>query len=148
MQFEDIGRHCSVEDCGQQDFLPFRCEFCQDIFCAEHRRPDDHACKSEDADAIDDNYVIICPLCQDALSLKGLQHQGITPSQLWNEHVETGECQLKQIMKNSKNERLPGDRASHCQARDCNTKLTDYKYFKCPKCSKDVCIKHRFGDLH
>ena len=27
-------------------------------------------------------------------------------------------------------------------------RLSDYRYYKCPKCRKDVCIKHRFADLH
>ena len=96
MEFADLGQHCSMKHCSQQDFLPFKCEFCKDIYCGDHRRPDDHQCKSGTLDEMDDNYVILCPICQAALSLKGKARMGITPSHVWNEHVETGECQQKQ----------------------------------------------------
>ena len=82
MDFGDLGNRCSMEFCQQQDFLPFKCEFCQDIFCANHRRPDDHKCKNSQLDA-DDNYVMICPKCKATLSLKGLAAQGMTYEQLW-----------------------------------------------------------------
>lgn len=95
MEFADLGKHCTMQHCSQQDFLPFKCEFCYRVYCADHRRPVDHNCKSNDPDAIDDNYVILCPICKSSLSLKGKAHLGITPAHVWNEHVETGECQLK-----------------------------------------------------
>lgn len=148
MEFADLGRHCSMVHCLQQDFLPFKCEFCKEIFCAEHRRPEDHKCQSGALDAVDDNYVIVCPLCQSVLKLKGLAQQGITPAHLWNEHVETGECQMKQNTRWTKSLDREGDRATHCQAKGCKTKLTDVNYFKCPKCAMDLCMKHRFDDLH
>lgn len=72
--------------------MPFSCEFCKKIYCANHRRPDDHKCASSSPDSIDDNYVIICPICQMALRLKGIAKLGVTPAHVWNEHVETGEC--------------------------------------------------------
>ena len=33
-------------------------------------------------------------------------------------------------------------------AKGCKTKLTDVKYFKCPKCALDLCLTHRFEDMH
>jgi predicted nucleic acid binding AN1-type Zn finger protein len=73
MAFADVGRHCEMKLCKQQDFLPFKCEFCKHNYCADHRRPNDHNCENETAlNAIDDNYVIICPICQSSLSLKGI----------------------------------------------------------------------------
>jgi hypothetical protein len=30
--------------CGAQESLPFKCKFCGDIFCSEHRLPENHAC--------------------------------------------------------------------------------------------------------
>ena len=95
MEFANVGKHCSMENCAQQDFLPFRCEFCNKIYCANHRRPDDHKCIQQ-LDQVDDNYVILCPICKTGLSLKGKAKLGITPEHVWNEHVETGECQMKQ----------------------------------------------------
>ena len=30
--------------CGQETFLPFRCPYCGDMFCSEHRLPENHNC--------------------------------------------------------------------------------------------------------
>ena len=30
--------------CGQETFLPFRCPYCGDLFCTEHRLPENHNC--------------------------------------------------------------------------------------------------------
>lgn len=30
-QFPDLGKHCSVEDCKQIDFLPFTCDRCRQV---------------------------------------------------------------------------------------------------------------------
>ena len=32
------------QKCGQETFLPFRCPYCGDYFCSEHRLPENHAC--------------------------------------------------------------------------------------------------------
>ncbi|XP_006880561.1 PREDICTED: AN1-type zinc finger protein 1 isoform X2 [Elephantulus edwardii] len=40
----DIGEHCQVEHCRQQDFLPFVCDGCSGIFCLEHRSKESHSC--------------------------------------------------------------------------------------------------------
>ena len=71
---------------------------------------------------------------------------GITPAHVWSEHVETGECQLKQNQRYQKE--MAGGRAAICQSKGCKTKLTDIKYFKCPQCAMDLCMAHRFDDLH
>jgi len=30
--------------CGREEPLPFKCQYCQGFFCAEHRLPENHAC--------------------------------------------------------------------------------------------------------
>ncbi len=30
--------------CGKEETLPFRCKFCNGIFCYEHRLPENHNC--------------------------------------------------------------------------------------------------------
>ena len=30
--------------CGKDEALPFRCQYCQGLFCVEHRLPENHAC--------------------------------------------------------------------------------------------------------
>lgn len=91
MEFAHVGAHCAFKGCNQQDFLPFRCEFCKDIHCADHRRADDHKCR--EGGPIDDNYVIICPICQHHLSMKGTGRNEEAPDIIWNQHVSSGECQ-------------------------------------------------------
>jgi predicted nucleic acid binding AN1-type Zn finger protein len=39
-------------------------------------------------------------------------------------------------------------RSTHCQSKECTTKLNDINYFNCPKCKMHLCMKHRFDDLH
>jgi Zn-dependent protease len=34
--------------CGQETFLPFRCPYCGDQFCTEHRLPENHSCPRMD----------------------------------------------------------------------------------------------------
>lgn len=41
----DVGRPCSI--CSSIDFLPFKCAYCQRVFCKEHStqvRPEGHGC--------------------------------------------------------------------------------------------------------
>ena len=30
--------------CGKEEVLPFKCQYCQGLFCSEHRLPENHAC--------------------------------------------------------------------------------------------------------
>ncbi|MFQ5975505.1 MAG: AN1-type zinc finger domain-containing protein [Candidatus Hydrothermarchaeales archaeon] len=30
--------------CGKKELLPFKCKFCGNIFCSEHRLPENHQC--------------------------------------------------------------------------------------------------------
>ena len=46
MEFSNLGKHCSCEDCYLQDFLPFKCNLCQKDFCLEHRTYESHKCKN------------------------------------------------------------------------------------------------------
>ena len=32
--------------CGQETFMPFRCPYCGDQFCSEHRLPENHQCRN------------------------------------------------------------------------------------------------------
>ncbi|XP_061197863.1 AN1-type zinc finger protein 1-like isoform X2 [Saccostrea echinata] len=43
-EFPNLGKHCSLEGCKQIDFLPFTCESCQQVFCLDHKFPDNHSC--------------------------------------------------------------------------------------------------------
>jgi len=32
------------QQCGKEEVLPFKCQYCQGLFCAEHRLPENHSC--------------------------------------------------------------------------------------------------------
>ncbi|KAK9527643.1 hypothetical protein VZT92_014187 [Zoarces viviparus] len=43
----DIGKHCQINSCSQNDFLPFVCELCSGVFCLDHRSREAHSCSAE-----------------------------------------------------------------------------------------------------
>lgn len=90
MEFAHVGSHCDFVGCNQQDFLPFQCDCCGDIHCADHRRPPDHKCRT--GGPVDDNFVIMCPICQARLSMKGTGNSEATAETIWNRHVDSGDC--------------------------------------------------------
>eukprot|EP00808_Paulinella_micropora_P013512 g52718.t1 len=47
MEFREVGSHCEADGCGQKDFLPFTCKYCNQCFCLTHRSPSDHKCGQE-----------------------------------------------------------------------------------------------------
>ena len=86
VEFAHVGNHCAIDDCNQQDFLPFECAYCKVIVCEEHRRPDDHDCKvGGERDSI---YVILCPICGDRLRLP----YKVNENTVWSQHVDSGDC--------------------------------------------------------
>jgi len=48
MELPTLGKNCMREDCNDLDFLPIKCQYCGDYFCAKHFLPVDHFCKSYD----------------------------------------------------------------------------------------------------
>ncbi|KAE8599104.1 hypothetical protein XENTR_v10017064 [Xenopus tropicalis] len=89
----DVGQHCSAENCGQLDFLPFRCDGCSGVFCLEHRSRESHGCpeipqsndlgKSEGSTQYPCMYEscsgkelvpVLCPYCEKHFCL-GHRHQ-------------------------------------------------------------------------
>jgi len=67
MEFANVGTHCNLKDCNQQDFMPFECVYCKKIHCGSHRRPDDHQCEIGGDEDL--NYVIICPICETRIKM-------------------------------------------------------------------------------
>lgn len=56
------GRTCSHSACNTIDFLPFKCHHCNQSFCQEHWKPEEHSCNNYDP-AAHDRIVPQCPLC-------------------------------------------------------------------------------------
>ncbi|CAL7938477.1 unnamed protein product [Xylocopa violacea] len=46
MEFPNLGERCSIKDCKQLNFLPFKCDHCHDLFCKEHFHIASHKCLS------------------------------------------------------------------------------------------------------
>ncbi|KAF3836649.1 hypothetical protein F7725_029207 [Dissostichus mawsoni] len=43
----NIGKHCRIDSCHQNDFLPFVCDLCRGSFCLDHRSREAHSCSEE-----------------------------------------------------------------------------------------------------
>jgi len=46
MEFEKVGKKCSLSYCKVKDFLPFKCSKCKLDFCLEHRAESKHDCEN------------------------------------------------------------------------------------------------------
>ena len=71
-----VGMHCSFSECGQLDFLPFRCNGCQKIFCLDHRTASAHQCPH--ADAADAAQAMVCPVCARAVKIQPGEDPNVT----------------------------------------------------------------------
>ncbi|KAF4317318.1 hypothetical protein JM18_007514 [Phytophthora kernoviae] len=123
----DIGAHCSVPACHQQDFLPFTCDCCDGVFCLEHRSYDSHECPKAGSN---DRRVVQCPVCKTMI--RWTMEQDVNA--VWEEHVR------QQKTKKPKKKR--------CAADGCREVLLTSNQFQCTKCRQDVCLKHRFEADH
>jgi hypothetical protein len=74
-----VGAQCSHQSCLLVDFLPFKCQHCEDSFCQEHFMVTAHKCPKYD----ESKYNRVspnCPLCNVVVSVR--------PGQDPNEAVE------------------------------------------------------------
>ncbi|EFJ44181.1 hypothetical protein VOLCADRAFT_45245, partial [Volvox carteri f. nagariensis] len=123
----EIGDHCSVEDCGQIDFLPFKCDCCNRTFCLEHRSYVAHSCPNAGAK---ETTVIVCPICAKGMRLK----PGQDPSEAFDVHQRT-DCDPANYDRVHKKPR--------CPVSGCKEKLTTINAYRCKHCSQRVCLRHR-----
>ncbi|GAB4843852.1 member of the AAA ATPase of proteins [Ancistrocladus abbreviatus] len=131
-EFPNLGKHCSVNDCKQIDFLPFTCDSCRQVFCLEHRSYTQHGCPRANKQ---DVTVVICPLCAKGVRLIPDEDPNIT----WEAHVNT-ECDPSNYEKATKKRK--------CPVAACRELLTFSNTIKCRDCLVDHCLKHRFGPDH
>ncbi|KAL6523250.1 AAA ATPase-like protein [Orobanche gracilis] len=130
--FPNLGKHCSVDDCRQIDFLPFTCDCCRRVFCLDHRSYNKHKCPKADKHDI---TVVICPLCARGVRLIPEENPNIT----WESHVNI-ECNPSNYEQATKKRKCPMTR--------CREMLTFSNKIKCRDCNIDHCLKHRFGSDH
>ncbi|CAI9099963.1 OLC1v1036866C1 [Oldenlandia corymbosa var. corymbosa] len=130
--FPNLGKHCSVEDCRQIDFLPFTCDSCQQVFCLDHRSYGRHQCPNANKN---DVTVVICPLCAKGVRLIPDENPNIT----WESHVNI-ECDPTNYDKVTKKRK--------CPVPGCREILTFSNKIRCRDCTIEHCLKHRFGPDH
>ncbi|XP_020103211.1 zinc finger AN1 and C2H2 domain-containing stress-associated protein 16-like [Ananas comosus] len=131
-EFPDLGKHCSVDDCKQIDFLPFTCDRCSQVFCLQHRGYTKHLCPNANQK---DVTVLICPLCAKSVRLVPNEDPNIT----WESHVNS-DCDPSNYQKATKKKR--------CPVPGCKETLTFSNTIRCRDCTKEHCLKHRFGPDH
>nr|CAG4638633.1 EOG090X0APF [Cyclestheria hislopi] len=132
MEFPHLGKHCSEKSCNQLDFLPMKCDACQQIFCKDHIRYQLHSCQSSYKK---DVQVPVCPLCNEPVPWK----RGELPDIVVGAHIDR-DCQsdpAKQKRKVFKNK---------CSLKNCKQK--EVVPIVCDQCKLNYCLQHRHAIDH
>ena len=127
-----LGAHCSVPECQQIDFLPFKCDCCAEIFCLQHRTYQAHACQKAGSR---DTSTIVCPICAKAVKLTSDDD----PNAVFERHTQT-DCDPNNYAKVHQRPK--------CPASGCKEKLGAINTYTCKECGTQVCMKHRFPESH
>jgi predicted nucleic acid binding AN1-type Zn finger protein len=128
-----IGAHCNHPGCGQNDFLPFKCDCCNRVFCLDHRTYSAHNCPRSEGK---ETQVIVCPICAKSIRLVG----GRDVHEAFEEHCRT-RCDPTNYS------RVHGKKA-RCPVKGCKVILTDISSYICKKCGQKVCLGHRLDSDH
>ncbi|KAE9383090.1 hypothetical protein BT96DRAFT_844570 [Gymnopus androsaceus JB14] len=128
-----IGKQCSHPSCNLVDFLPFKCQHCQDSFCQDHYKVAEHSCPKYD-ESKHNRIAPNCPLCNEPVAIK----PGQDPNVRMEDHFAR-ECSVMtgHTAKKSK---------PTCSQRKCGKVL--FSPIHCDKCRKDYCPSHRFPADH
>ncbi|XP_057551290.1 AN1-type zinc finger protein 2A isoform X3 [Hippopotamus amphibius kiboko] len=127
MEFPDLGKHCSEKTCKQLDFLPLKCDACDEDFCSGHFAYAAHKCPFAFKK---DVQVPVCPLCNCPVPIK----KGEIPDVVVGEHMD-GDCK-----------RPPGKKDEkvftyRCSKEGCRRR--EMLRVACGECRGSFCIQHR-----
>ncbi|KAG9349832.1 hypothetical protein JZ751_026185 [Albula glossodonta] len=127
MEFPDLGEHCSEKSCKRLDFLPMKCDACEEIFCKDHITYTNHKCTSAYKK---DVQVPVCPLCNIPIPIK----RGEMPDIKVGEHIDR-DCRSDPAQRKRK------IFTNKCSKDGCKQK----EMFKvtCDQCHLNYCLKHR-----
>lgn len=124
MELPDLGKHCSEDTCKQLDFLPLKCDACEDLFCKDHITYDQHKCTSAYKK---DVQIPVCPLCGTPVPVKKGELADLAVSQ----HIDR-RCTLKPKQKIFTN---------RCCKPGCKKK--ELMKIECDQCHNNFCLSHR-----
>lgn len=134
MEFDHVGAHCSLPDCRRQDFLPFKCSKCSQIYCTEHYKFEDHNCISIGQN---DYICTFCDLCN--VTLKHEKNEN-------KENVLQNHYKVCPIVISDKP--LEKKRKEYCPNSHCQIVFGPSNFIICKICNQKVCISHRSSDQH
>ncbi|XP_047214479.1 AN1-type zinc finger protein 2A-like isoform X2 [Girardinichthys multiradiatus] len=127
MEFPGLGDHCSEKTCTCLDFLPMRCDACQEIFCKDHITYANHKCTSSYKK---DVQVPVCPLCNTPIPIK----RGEMPDIKVGEHIDR-DCKSDPAQRKRK------IFTNKCSKGGCKQK--EMIRVTCDQCHLNYCLKHR-----
>lgn len=127
MEFPDLGEHCSEKSCKRLDFLPMKCDACQEIFCKDHITYATHKCTSAYKK---DVQVPVCPLCNTPIPVK----RGEMPDIKVGEHIDR-DCKSDPAQRKRK------IFTNKCSKGGCKQK--EMIRVTCDQCHSNYCLKHR-----
>lgn len=132
MEFPHLGKHCFQGSCKKLDFLPMKCDACENIFCQEHFTYENHSCPS----AYQKNVQVpVCPLCNIPIPTK----RGQLPDVAVGAHIDS-DCQSDPAMSRRK------VFANKCNVKGCKQK--ELVPVLCRDCNTNFCLKHRHPQDH
>ncbi|XP_033620711.1 AN1-type zinc finger protein 2A isoform X1 [Fukomys damarensis] len=127
MEFPDLGKHCSEKTCKQLDFLPLKCDACEQDFCKDHFTYAGHKCPFAFKK---DVQVPVCPLCNIPIPIK----KGAIPDVVVGEHMDR-DCTIHPGKKKGKVFTF------RCSKEGCRKK--EMLQLACVQCHGNFCIQHR-----
>uniref|UniRef100_A0A673NIA0 AN1-type domain-containing protein n=1 Tax=Sinocyclocheilus rhinocerous TaxID=307959 RepID=A0A673NIA0_9TELE len=127
MEFPDLGEHCSEKSCKRLDFLPMKCDACEDIFCKDHITYANHKCTSSYKKDI---QVPVCPLCNTPIPIRREEMPDIKVGEHIDRDCKSDPAQRKRKIFTNK-----------CSKGGCKQK--EMIRVTCDQCHLNYCLKHR-----
>ncbi|EIW81071.1 hypothetical protein CONPUDRAFT_82142 [Coniophora puteana RWD-64-598 SS2] len=132
-QLLGVGQQCSAPSCHLIDFLPFKCQHCNENFCGDHFSVSGHKCPKYD-ESKHNRVAPSCPLCNEPVAIP----PGQDPNVRMDRHINT-ECSV--ITGKAAKKSTPV-----CTRGKCGKVL--FAPISCDKCRKQFCASHRFPSDH
>ncbi|KAL0961206.1 hypothetical protein HGRIS_006174 [Hohenbuehelia grisea] len=133
-QLLSVGKQCSESTCHLVDYLPFKCQHCEQSFCGEHFKVEAHKCPKYDETKFD-RIAPNCPLCNKPVAIPPNQDPNIRMEQ----HLSR-DCSIM-TGKSGKARTVPV-----CARVKCTKPL--YAPIRCDQCKEQFCPQHRFPADH